>query len=235
MGRESMTGYQPEQNQNDLELSAEEVDNNLQPEVNADRIQPLEMQALHEETTLFGKLRGKARSVSKILMLSTALSITGGGAQVLAAEHGKDPVEQADSGEKQEQKSNWATKILNKFKADLKEVTNKEDLNWVARDAAYKFNQEFFFPETDANGKKLNSALDQMMSTADRVITHEEAVSITKAIEEFFNLLEKQDAKYGTNFADAYRENLENIIGKVKSQSSIAHRKEQEMLKNFGK
>ena len=227
-----MTGYQPEQDPNDLELSAEEVDKNLQPEVEADRIQPLEMQALHEETTLFDKLRGKARSVSKILMLSTALSFAGGGAQVLAAEHGKDPIEHVDKGEKQEEKSNWATRILDQFKADLKEVTNAEDLNWVARDAAHKFNQEFFFPETDANGKKLGSALNQMTWMSERVITPEEAATVTKAIDEFISLLEKQDAKYGTNFADAHRKskNLENIKRIVKDHSSIAHRKQQEIL-----
>mgnify|MGYP001589649351 CR=1 FL=1 len=193
-----------------------------------------------KEEGFLTRFSGKAKSVAKLLILATAVNFGALGADRLEAKDAtaagnKDQVTETQKSEfKEVAKENWATQILEDFKSDMKAVKTQEDFKWAARDAFNRFNQEFYFPEYDASGKKITGgAVEQMKISLDTEMSREGVEEITGAIQEFLGIVEEGDKKYGTQYAETFDDKLESIKKHAERRSSVAFKKQQEILKRF--
>jgi hypothetical protein len=177
------------------------------------------------------RLGAHAKKVIGVVSLATALSAGIGGTQDVHAEgngnqarvtQNKLQKESIDES-KLTESSKWARRYVLDARADMKKIKTAQDAEWLLNTYLGPMMNEFYYP-TKGKVERIEPGL------TDRTYGEEDAKLVLQSCEEMVDILRELHLRYGVRAYDRRLEQIDDMIARMKTKSSYAYQKEQELL-----
>jgi hypothetical protein len=194
-------------------------------------------QAIAQERSVLERFKGKAKQVAGVLLFVSALSIAPGVVGEAYAQENKraDQIKQVQKQEKQEEKINeagltesskWSREIIESARTDMKKIKTTEDAEWLVRTHFNQFVSEYYMPT-------IGNLKDGPYGIKTRDYTEDDSKLLLRNAQEIKKIMQGVNAKFGIEAFDKRMEQIDDMINKLKRQSSYSGQKQKEALERM--
>ncbi|MHB8173190.1 MAG: hypothetical protein ACYDFU_01865 [Nitrospirota bacterium] len=132
--------------------------------------------------------------------------------------------------------STWIDPMVEKAEHDESELQSREDAEWFIKSTINELTQEFYFPTQGVFDARLaDKDLDSIGAPKVRKYTPDDGEHIREQVQKIVGIVKNVDKKFGTDFYKDYSEQIKDVLAKAQEESSYAHNKQIDALRNAEK